>query len=70
MSKETIVDMGYDLSWPLISQPGPVSEHKSSSTFSEHQTQEVTGGFDLRWPLVSQPEQPAGKMIDTRKRAA
>jgi hypothetical protein len=69
-NEQMITDLGFDLTCPRMSQPGPVSVHKANSMVGELQTVEINGGFDLRWPLLSQPEQPTATMKDTQKRAA
>jgi hypothetical protein len=67
-NKQMSTELGFDLTHPLISQPGP-KLHKAGHTVGAVHTQEITGGFDLRWPLLSRPEQSA-EVKDKQKRAA
>ena len=62
-----IGDCGYDLSYPLISQPEQHSQHKMNNVF-EKKTEQMTFGYDLSWPRISRPEQQ--ETVTQQKRAA
>jgi hypothetical protein len=55
-SKQTITELGFDLTWPLISQPKARNARRASSVTGKQSTERLTGGFDLRWPVISRPE--------------